>query len=70
MSYMITDEATSCDLPHDIFLEFKNCQQEPSRRKPLPTNDDLSECARKGIAGEPVEQIINMLLRVLLLYLQ
>ncbi|KAJ9700151.1 hypothetical protein PVL29_005804 [Vitis rotundifolia] len=27
--------------------------EEPSRRKPLPANDDLSECARKGIAVKP-----------------
>lgn len=35
------------------------CQQEPPRRKASETNGDLSECAKKGIAGEP---LVNLLL--------
>ena len=37
------------------------CQQEPPRRKASEMNGDLSECAKKGIAGEPLVKLSLLL---------
>jgi hypothetical protein len=37
------------------------CYQELPRRKASVSHEDLSECARKGIAGEPPHRLLMVL---------